>query len=258
MSIRVALVLTVFACAPAAPAAADPPLPPLLTGVHRIVTMGDSITEAGGRPGGYVTLIGQYLSAIYPATPIEIVNAGISGHKSTDMQARFDRDVLQAKPDLVTINVGVNDVWHSFRDFQAHKDYPDGSLPNGVPLPLYREKLEAMITAAQANGIKVVLLTPTVIHENLESPENQRLSGYLDAMKALGAAHHCPIVDLNGAFTRVIALYRTLAGPDRNLLTVDGVHMNAAGNQLMAWTILRGFGIPEADLAAASIEGDDR
>ena len=243
---------------PSAHAAADPPLPPLLTGVHRIVTMGDSITQAGGQPGGYVTLLGQYLAAVYPSTPIEIVNAGISGHKATDMQARFDRDVIQAKPDLVTINVGVNDVWHAFRDFQAHKDYPDGSLPNGVPLPLYREKLEAMITAAEDAGIKVVLLTPTVIHENLSSPENQRLAGYIDAMKALGAAHHCPIVDLNAAFTKAIATYRDLAGPDRNLLTVDGVHMNPAGNQLMAWQILRGLGVPEADLEAAHLEGVDR
>ncbi len=248
----------VLLLAPVARVAADPPLPPLLTGVHRIVTMGDSITQAGGRPGGYVTLLGEYLAAVYPSTPIEIVNAGISGHKATDMQARFDHDVIQARPDLVTINVGVNDVWHAFRDFQAHKDYPDGSLPNGVPLPLYREKLEAMITAAEDAGIKVVLLTPTVIHENLSSPENQRLAGYIDAMKVLGAAHHCPIVDLNAAFTTVIGAYRALAGPDRNLLTVDGVHMNPAGNQLMAWQILRGLGVPEADLEATQLEGVDR
>ena len=98
------------------------------------------------------------------------------------MQARFERDVLAAKPQLVTISVGVNDVWHSFRDFKARRDYPDGSLPNGVPLPLYVEKLEAMIVAAKAAGIRVVLLTPTPIHENPASPENARLASYVKAM----------------------------------------------------------------------------
>ena len=116
-----------------------------------------------------------------PARPSRVVNAGISGHKATDMQARFERDVLAARPQLVTISVGVNDVWHSFRDFKQRRDYPDGSLPNGVPLPLYIENLEAMVVAAKAAGIRVVLLTPTPIHENPASPENARLASYVSA-----------------------------------------------------------------------------
>src|SRR5688572_24409172 len=127
----------------AVPASAQAPVPPLLNGVSRIVTLGDSITQGGAQPGGYVWLLERYLKAAYPDTPIAVVNAGISGHKATDMQARFERDVLAAKPQLVTISVGVNDVWHSFRDFKARRDYTDGSLPNGVPLPVYVEKVEA-------------------------------------------------------------------------------------------------------------------
>ncbi len=49
-------------------------------GVTRIVTLGDSITQGGGQPGGYVWLLDRYLNALYPATPITVVNAGISGH----------------------------------------------------------------------------------------------------------------------------------------------------------------------------------
>jgi acyl-CoA thioesterase-1 len=105
----------------------------MLVGVHRIVTLGDSITEAGGQPGGYVWWMARYLRAVYPSQNIEVVNAGISGHKSTDMQARFQRDVLDKKPDLVTISVGVNDVWHAFRDFEHGVDHPKGDLPAGLP-----------------------------------------------------------------------------------------------------------------------------
>lgn len=232
----------------AVPLAAQPARPPLLAGVTRIVTLGDSITQGGGRPGGYVWLMDRYLKSLYPSAPIEIVNAGISGNKVTDMQARFERDVLAARPQLVTISVGVNDVWHAFRDFAARENHPTGDLPNGVPLPVYVEKLDAMIAAATAAGVKVVLLTPTPIHERPDSPENARLAAYVKAMIALGAKRKCTVVDLNGAMTRALAAYQREAGPHLNLLTTDGVHMNAAGNQLMAWTILRGLGVPATAL----------
>src|SRR5258708_28074530 len=93
-------------------AANDPPL--ALQGVKILVTLGDSITQGGAAPGGYVWLMQKYLDALYPQQGIKIVNAGISGHKSTDMAARFQKDVLVPKPQLITISVGVNDVWHGF------------------------------------------------------------------------------------------------------------------------------------------------
>src|SRR4051794_28866505 len=84
-------------------------VPKGLQGVHRIVCLGDSITEQGENPGAYVWLVRHFLNDVYPQEHIEVINAGISGHKSTDMLARFQRDVLDKKPDLVTISVGVND-----------------------------------------------------------------------------------------------------------------------------------------------------
>ena len=78
-----------------------------IAGKRKIVIVGDSITEAGKYPGGYVWLLERYLSALDPDRKIEIVNAGISGNKAADMQARFQKDALDQKPDLVMINVGV-------------------------------------------------------------------------------------------------------------------------------------------------------
>src|SRR5258707_12448030 len=85
----------------------DPP--PALQNVKTLVTLGDSITQGGAAPGGYVWLMQKYLDALYPQQGIKIVNAGISGHKSTDMAARFQKDVLDPRPQLITITVGVND-----------------------------------------------------------------------------------------------------------------------------------------------------
>jgi lysophospholipase L1-like esterase len=219
--------------------------PKALQGVHRIVTLGDSITEGGGQPGGYVWLLGQTLARLYPDQKFEIVNAGISGHKATDMQARFQRDVLDKKPDMVTISVGVNDVWHGFFDFAAGKRIPDGSGPNGVPIPLYRQKLSEMIEAAQKANVRVVLLAPTIIYEDLSSAENKSLTGYIAVMRELAAKYLCLYVDMNAPFHRIIAARRKQANSTENYLTTDGVHMNPVGNKLMAYTLLRGLGVPD-------------
>jgi lysophospholipase L1-like esterase len=213
----------------------------LLQGVQRIVTLGDSITEAGGQEGGYVWHIRQQLAAAYGEPKIEVLNAGISGHKATDMQARFDRDVLQKKPGLVTINVGVNDVWHAFHDWNTNTDHPKGDLPAGVPLPLYRAKVEEMVRAAKAAGIKVVLVSPGVIYEKLDSPENRRLTEYVAAMKDIARKSGSVFVDLRKPFRSILETY---GKPGKLLLTTDGVHLNAEGNRLMAYTILRALGVP--------------
>ncbi len=235
----------VSACSAQAPALdAQSNRPPALRGVRRIVTLGDSITEQGGQPGGYVTLLRQYLAALYPGQQIEIVNAGISGHKATDLQARFQRDVLDKKPDLVTISVGVNDVWHGFYD-----NHPAGDGPRGVPLLQYREKILEMVEAAKALHARVALISPTVIHENLEGLENAKLDVYVKEMRSIAKERGCIFVDLNAAFKEIIRAYQKRAGRTSNLLTTDGVHMNAAGNHVMAYGILRGLGVPDKSLA---------
>ena len=77
-----------------------PEIQNVLAGKRKIVTVGGSITEAGKYPGGYVWLLQRYLNALYPDDrKIEIVNAGISGNKATDMQARFQKDAIDQKPD---------------------------------------------------------------------------------------------------------------------------------------------------------------
>ena len=86
-----------------------PEIQNVLAGKRKIVTLGDSITEGGKYPGGYVWLLQRYLSALYPDRQIEILNAGISGNKANDMQARFQKDAIDQKPDLVMINISVNE-----------------------------------------------------------------------------------------------------------------------------------------------------
>jgi len=223
------------------PSAQSETAPPLLTGVHRIVCLGDSITQAGEGPGGYVWLVRHYLKDLYPDQNIETLNAGISGHKSTDMIERFQRDVLDKKPDLVTISVGVNDVWHGFYD-----NHPMGDGPRGVPIDLYHKNVESMVSQAQAAGIKVVMLSTTVIEEELGNHENAKAAKYNQVLRQIARDHHCTFVDFQRPFRALINDYRRTTGGHDNLLTVDGVHMNGSGNKVMAHTILSGLGITPA------------
>ena len=233
---------------PISEASPPPEIQNVLAGKRKIVTIGDSITEAGQYPGGYVWLMQRYLNTLYPDRKIEIINAGISGHKATDMQARFQKDVIDKKPDLVTINVGVNDVWHAFFDFQNSKLYPQGNLPTGVPLAEYREKLTQMVQAAQAAGIRVVLLSPTPIREVLDGPENRKLKEYIATMREVGLQNKCLFIDINAPFREVIGTFQKHAGKTLNLLAADGVHPNPSGYRIIAFTILRGLGVPTKDI----------
>lgn len=73
--------------------------------------LGDSITQQGQEsPGGYVSLVLRSLAV--EGVYVKPVKAGVSGHKSNDMLARLDRDVLSKKPKVMTLSCGVNDVWH--------------------------------------------------------------------------------------------------------------------------------------------------
>ena len=212
--------------------------PRLLEGVHRVVCLGDSITQGGEGPGGYVWLVRHYLKALYPEQNIETINAGISGHKSNDMLARYKRDVLDKKPDLVTISVGVNDVWHGFYD-----GHPKGDGPRGISVEDYTKNVDTMVTQAQEAGAKVVILSTTVIYENLNSPENRKAEKYNEALREIARNHHCEFVDFQRPFRSLISTYRNVTGGHDNFLTGDGVHMNAEGNKVMAHTILSGLGI---------------
>ncbi len=215
--------------------------------VHRIVMMGDSITAMGGSPKGYVTLVDASLDASRPAEPFTVTNVGIGGQKAPDMLARFQKDVIDRHPDLVTISVGVNDVWHDFRDFAANRRDPSGNLGRGVKLPDYLKGVEAMIDLARGAGAQVVLLSPTLVYEDLDSAENRRMATYVKAEEALARRKGVGFVNLFDLCRDTVRAYQKAAGKRQLVLTVDGVHMNDAGNALMADALLRFLGVAVPD-----------
>jgi acyl-CoA thioesterase I len=239
---------TLFAYALAtSPAGAGNVLPSDLQSVRRIVMLGDSITQGGGGKTGYVTLVGNALKAAYPERKIEIVNAGIGGHKAPDMAARFKRDVLDKRPDLITISVGVNDVWHNFRSPDWSQRQSSGDSGRGVALPDFLRNVEDMVDRAKEQGIQVILVSPSLIYEDLKCAENKRAEEYTRAGAALARRKGIKFVDMHRPFREAVSAFQKQSGMGSLLLTTDGVHLNDAGNALFAHTILKALGVPVAN-----------
>ena len=207
-------------CADEAPRPEAPDATPV-----RIVFFGDSITEMGAAPGGYVALVADSLAALYPERSVEVVGAGISGHKVPDLQARLNRDVLSVDPTHVVIYIGINDVWH----FHAFDDV------TGTEQAVFEDGLRELVADLRADGAEVLLCTPSVIGEDLASdaPANRQLATYADVVRRVAAETDAPLCDLRAAFDEYLAAHNPEARHE-GILTTDGVHLNAAGNRFVA------------------------
>jgi lysophospholipase L1-like esterase len=199
---------------------------------EKIAFLGDSITQAGARPNGYVRLAIRGLESA--GVKASAIPAGISGHKSNQMLARLERDVLSKKPNWMTLSCGVNDVWHGKR---------------GVNLADYKTNITKIVDRCEDAGVKVVLLTSTMIGENKDNANNKKLSTYNDFLKKLAKEKKCLLADLNSGMQSIID-----ASSDKKngkLLTSDGVHMNADGNKMMATGVLEAFGLNAEQIKTA-------
>ena len=217
---------------------------------EKIAFLGDSITQGGWQnPVGYVRLVMAGLAA--NGVQAEAVAAGISGHKSNDMLGRLERDVISKQPQWMTLSCGVNDVWHGKRgvpldDAAAAVEgaYDEKVAERGT----YKKNIAAIVDKAQAAKIQVVLLTATVIHENLESPENAKLAPFNEYVRGLAKERKLRLADSNAMFQERIKAENK---PGQKVITSDGVHLNAAGDKLMATGVLKALGLDSAQMKKA-------
>ena len=195
-----------------------------------IAFLGDSITAAGRDPGGYC----QFVLAALKDQGIHTtaVFAGIGGHKSSQMLARLEKDVLNHQPDWMTLSCGVNDVWHG---------------KNGVELEPYTKNITEIVDRAQAAGVKVLLLTSTMIKEDQANELNQKLVAYNDFIRQLAKNKGCLLADVNADMQ--LALKTPPPNrPDGKKLTSDGVHMNPYGNIMMGRGVAKALGVTDVQL----------
>ena len=203
---------------------------------EKIAFLGDSITAAGANRGGYCRLVIETLKKNGVET--SGIYAGIGGHKSNQMLERLERDVLSKKPDWMTLSYGVNDVWHG---------------KHGVALEPYKKNMTEIVTRCQAAGVKVMILTSTMIREDQSNDLNQKLLPYNAFLRELAKEKKCVLVDLNADMQEALKKFPPTAKKGKQL-TSDGVHMNPLGNFMMAKGILKAFGLTDKQLADAQKE----
>ena len=200
---------------------------PMVKTGEKIAFLGDSITQFGDRPDGYVQLVMDGLKRA--GVNAVAIPAGISGNKSNDMLRRL-AGVLDRKPDWLLLSCGVNDVGHG---------------KSGVELPDFKKNISAILDQANAAGVKVMILTPTTHTEQLDSANNQKLEGYCEFLRGEAAGRKLLIADLNRKMRDELTAKKDIKGLK---LTIDNLHMNGYGNQMMAAGVLETFGISSAEI----------
>jgi isoamyl acetate esterase len=228
-----ALLGALAACPPAAARAGEQPAG--LKKGDRIVFLGDSITQGGVGPKGYVTLIKNALGKQHKDLGIEVIGAGVSGNKVPDLQRRLQKDVLAKKPTVVVIYIGINDVWHGERD-----------PSRGTSKEKYEEGLKDIIGKIKDAGARVVLCTPTVIGEKKGGANklDSKLDEYAGISRKVAKEMKVRLCDLRKAFVT----YLNANNPEdreSGILTTDRVHLNDTGNRVVAHTILKCLGALE-------------
>ena len=197
-----------------------------------ILFQGDSITDCGRSRdnnaevgGGYPRLIKASLGFDCPGE-YEFINRGISGNRIVDLYARIKADIINLKPDYLSIYIGVNDVWHEL----GHQ--------NGVATPKF-EKIYSMLLDEIYEAlpdIKIFLIAPFT----LKGPGTYNaddLSFYnafmkdvgekIEVVKRLGEKYNLPVIELQKEFEKVLEL-----APD-SYWTADGVHPTPMGHELI-------------------------
>jgi lysophospholipase L1-like esterase len=189
----------------------------------KVIFFGDSITQAGVNPGGYIDLLNKMLVTENLASRYELIGAGIGGNKIYDLYLRMDSDVVVKNPDIVALYVGVNDVWHK-------TSYGTGTDPDK-----FEKFYDAVINKLKAKKVKLILCTPASIGEKTDHSNQQDgdLNKYSGIIRSLAAKHQTGLVDLRKSFLEY-NLQNNPGNKESGILTSDRVHLNAKGNDFVA------------------------
>lgn len=192
---------------------------------HRIVFAGDSTTDADklatpDRLGtGYVRLVHDALVAFHPQGRYCIVNAGISGNTSAQLLERWERDVLQEKPDILFCMIGINDVWRQFDSYDA--------LPPAFSEDAYEQHLTAM--CERAADVRTLILMPPFFMERSRSDEMRVMTErYAARMRAVAHKTGRELLELQPAFDAYMKARSGLS------VSWDRVHPGRIGSMLIA------------------------
>ncbi|MDR1512967.1 MAG: SGNH/GDSL hydrolase family protein [Propionibacteriaceae bacterium] len=190
-----------------------------------VMFTGDSITDCGrllaDEPLGYgypVRVAGQW-GFKHPTRDVNWLNTGVAGDTTVHLERRWDRDVLSARADVVSVLIGANDVsWHTFD--------PDGWIMAPAE---YAERYDRLLRPLAAAGTRLILIEPFILPLTGERRDLLgRLAEMITAVRDLAQTHHASLLAADGLFAQLSAA--SGAAP----WTYDGVHLSRAGHAALA------------------------
>lgn len=206
---------------------------------QKLLFIGDSITDCervkpegeglfGALGKGYVSFIDGLLQSVYPELGIRVVNKGVSGNTVRDLKNRWQEDVLDQKPDWLSIMIGTNDVWRQY-DTPFIKD-------RHVYLDEYEDTLRKLIkeTKPFVNGI--VLMTPFYLESNEHDAMRRTMDQYGAVVRHIAEEMGCIFIDTQASFHVVLEQLYPAA------LAWDRVHPSVAGHMVLARAFLKKMG----------------
>lgn len=204
--------------------------------MKKILFQGDSITDAGrdrsndhlNKGYGYATVVSAILGSKYPGE-YEFENKGVSGNRIVDVYARIKCDILNIKPDYMSLLIGVNDVWHGI-------DWANG-INNEKFDKIYRMLLDEIYE--ELPNIKIMILSPFVgkgrATSGAEDENVQRFETFVKGVyekteiaRQIAKDYSLPFIDLNEIFNNAFKIQNERYWLD------DGVHPLASGHGLIA------------------------
>lgn len=192
-----------------------------------LLMIGDSITEAP-KGEGYVSGIASLLQAVYPQLGIRVMNKGVGGHTSRDLKHRWQQDVLDHRPEWLSIKIGINDVWQQF-------DLP-GKPANPVYIDEYESILRELIAGTKGQLKGLVLMTPFYIESNRADAMRAMMDRYSDVVRRLAVEYDAIFVDTQAVMDELMRYYYPGA------IASDRIHPKKAGHMAIARAFLKSIG----------------
>lgn len=196
--------------------------------------IGDSITDccrrtdpSGFLGAGYVRRVAEL--AAEKGEELRVVNTGVGGDRVSDLRRRWEADALAHTPDILTILVGVNDMW---RRYDA-----------GMPMTAAQFETDYVAILEQARDRlslqRLVIMEPFLVPITEEQGRwhAEDLDAKIQVARSMAARFDGELIRLNDLFTERAAAEGPMSVID------DGVHPSAGGHELIAqtwWSTVRG------------------
>jgi lysophospholipase L1-like esterase len=204
-----------------------------------VMFTGDSVTDCGRRDihkplgNGYAQLATELIRCRYVGGGQTFINTGISGHKVSNLLDRWTDDVVRARPDWLSILIGVNDLWHLLNRAPDTYDYP-----------VYDELYEKLLARTRQELPKTNLILVTPFFMSLEKPGEDtfrarmmsRLPKYIQTVTRLAKKYKTRLVNPHAAFQTLLKHH-----PADNFCA-EPVHPNATGHLVLAHEWLKSVG----------------